>query len=191
MRNIAIEVTSSPEHVEDPASLLSLRKFDHVVLLCYRDGDPNVAGARTLMTLLQLRNALEGQVGTNIVAELIDVRDVELVPNMDAAEFLLSERLSSLLMSQLSENVRLRPVFDDLFDPEGAELYVKPIALYGGPGSHSFGGLVASGMQRSETAIGYRRKVGSEFEVVVNPAKASIVELGAEDAILVLADVDG
>jgi len=53
-----------------------------------------------------LRNALQGKDGTNIVAELIDVRDVELVPNMDAAEFLLSECLSSLLMSQLSENVQ-------------------------------------------------------------------------------------
>ena len=112
------------------------------------------------MTLLQLRNALQGKDGTNIVAELIDVRDVELVPNMDAAEFLLSECLSSLLMSQLSENVRLRPVFDDLFDPEGAELYVKPIAMYGGPGNFTFGGLVAAGALRSETVIGYRRKVG-------------------------------
>ncbi len=192
MNNIAIDVTSNPEHVEDPAGLLMLRSFDHVVLLCYRDDDMNVAGARTLMTLLQLRNALQGSDGsTNIVAELIDVRDVELVPDMDAAEFLLSERLSSLLMSQLSENVQLSPVFDDLFDPEGAELYVKPIAMYGGPGSHSFGGLVASAAMRKETAIGYRRRVGREFEVVINPAKSSVAELGSEDAVLVLADEDG
>ena len=46
MRNIAIEVTSNPEHVEDPASLLSLRLFDYVVLLCYREADPTVAGGR-------------------------------------------------------------------------------------------------------------------------------------------------
>ena len=45
-------------------------------------------------------------------------------------DFIVSEHLVSLMMSQLSENADLFAVFTDLFDPEGSEIYLKPVGDY-------------------------------------------------------------
>ena len=61
---------------------------------------------------------------------MLDLRNRALAEVTRADDFIVSDRLTSLLITQISENKRLRPVFDDLFDPHGAEIYLRPSGEY-------------------------------------------------------------
>jgi hypothetical protein len=85
-------------------------------------------------------------------------------------------------------------VFIDLFDPEGAEIYLKPVADYVAMGQPvNFYTVMAAGLQRNEVVIGYRleRDAGApdkQYGVTINPPKSSSVTYAAGDKVIVLAD---
>jgi ion channel POLLUX/CASTOR len=172
-------------------------EFQHIIVLCYSDHlDVQRADAKTLVTLLHLRD-LEAKSGENryaIVTEMLDVRNRELAEITQADDFIVSEKLTSLLMAQVTENKDLRAVFDDIFDSDGSEIYLKPAGDYvtlGSPTSYST--LVDAARRRGEVAIGYRlaAKSGdasSGYGVSVNPPKGNAVTFGAEDRLIVIAE---
>ncbi len=172
-------------------------RYDQVIILCYRSGDASADDARALLTLLQVRQATQ-QDGPNasvrLVTELLDVRDVDLARVANPDDFVVSERLTSLMLAQLSENNELRGVFADLFDAEGVELVLVPAARYGLTGADaSFGDVVAAARDRGHVAVGLRI-VSASVEgglggggVLVNPPKSRSVALGDGDQVLVLA----
>ena len=128
-------------------------------MLSYSDLlDAQRADARTLVTLLHLRDieARRGEAFT-IVSEMLDVRNRDLAHVTSADDFIVSNRLVSLAMSQLAENPGLRAVFNDLFDEEGSEVYLKPAGDYVVLGAPvDFYTVLELARRRSEVAIGYR-----------------------------------
>jgi ion channel POLLUX/CASTOR len=187
LESFRVEFVHGPIPGDELDALIEKGHYDHVIVLCYRQGLTEAeADARVLLTLLQIRGAIQRTGSdTNIVAELLDERDVALAQSAGVDEFIVSERLTSLVMAQLSENVLLQPVFDDLLDDTGAEVYLKPVRLYS-PDGHDgdFAGLVRSAAARGELAIGYKL----DGEVRLNPPKTSRVALSADDLLVVLAE---
>ena len=58
----------------------------------------------------------------------------ELAEVTQADDFIVSNKLTCLMLSQISENPGLNAVFTDLSDPEGSEIYLKPAGDYVEPG---------------------------------------------------------
>ena len=177
---------------------LSRTAYDQVIILCYRTGDVAESDARTLLTLLQVRQATEQEGspnrGVRLVTELLDVRDVELARIANPDDFVVSERLTSLMLAQLSENADLRGVFADLFDAKGVELVLVPVARYVEMGvEQSYAEVVAAARRRGHVCVGYRRAAEQDAEsalgggVVLNPPKSRRVAFTEGDQILVLA----
>lgn len=175
---------------------IGVAKFDHVIILCYSEVlEPANADARTLITLLHLRHMadLSGQ-DYSIVGEILDARDQELAAATRADDFIVSDRLVSLMLSQISENKRLSKVFEDIFDEDGSELYIKPMNRYIAPGrAVSFYTVVESAARRGEIAIGYRviadsQKSEMDYGVVINPDKSNRVTFAEGDQIIVVAE---
>lgn len=169
--------------------------FDHIIVLCSDQLDPQRADSRVLVTLLHLRDMGEKlNHDFAIVSEMLDVRNRALAEVTNADDFIVSERLVSLMLSQVSENKELNAVFGDLFDPDGSEIYVKPASDYVEPGVEvSFHTVVEAARRRGEVAIGYRvlaaaRDATAQYGVRVNPRKSARVRLGADDRVIVLAD---
>ena len=169
--------------------------YDHVIVLSADDLDPQMADARTLITLLHLRElgARHGY-GFSITSEMVDLRNRDLAQVTKADDFIVSDRISSLILSQLSENANLKAVFDDLFDPEGAEVYLHCAAEYVEPGTPTtYATVVEAARRRGETAIGYRdshlsNDVRSRSGVVLNPPKTQELVLTEDDRVIVIAD---
>lgn len=186
--------TAIDDRVLDPDALraaMTAEPPDHVIVLCYKERLSEAqADARVMLTLLHLRGAIDAAgARTNVVAELLDERDVDLSPSRPTDEFIVSERLTALLMAQLSENRDLGPVFDDLLDEEGVEIYLKPARLYAGAGSVEFGDLTAAAAARGEIAIGYQaRGDGGAGRATINPAKSRVFEASDDDRLIVLAE---
>jgi ion channel POLLUX/CASTOR len=174
----------------DRATLESVdpESYQHIVVLCYADDLPvQKADAKTLVTLLHLRD-IEAKSGTNrysIVSEMLDVRNRELAEITQADDFIVSENLTSLLVAQVTENRDLRAVFDDIFDSDGSEIYLRPASDYVAlDKSMSYWHVVEAARRRGEVAIGYR--LGESIRV--NPAKSDNVSFGADDRIIVVAE---
>lgn len=176
------------------------RRADHVMLLSYRTGiEPAESDARTLLTLLHVRRLLAASGGDepppSIATELLDVRNVELARQHDWDDFVVSERLTSLMMTQLAENPELQAVFTDLLDANGTDVRLAPAGSYvesGAPQPYAESVWAASG--RGEVVIGYRLvrrdASGAEVaEVVLNPPKSRAVAFGADDQLIVLSAV--
>lgn len=173
--------------------LLGDRALDHIVLLCYR-GSRNAAesDAQTLLTLLQLRHLLDGRPDDeprpSIATELLDSRDVHLARLEGTDDFVVSERLTSLMMTQLAENPELQRIFDDLFGAAGTQLVLEPVAdeLAGTP--MTYRELIRRSAAHSGIVIGWRiaGTDGGEPELRLNPAKDAAVTLRAIDRLIVL-----
>jgi len=175
---------------------LGVPGFDQVIILCYSDTlDVQEADARTLITLLHLRDMAEkGGHDFRIVTEMLDVRNRELAEVTQADDFIVSNKLTSLMLAQVSENKELSAVFADLFDPEGAEIYLKPARDYIELGREvNFYTVVEAARRRGEVAIGYRieslaKNAAKAYGVTVNPAKSDKVSFAATDQVIVLAE---
>lgn len=167
-------------------------QYEHIIVLCYADDLPvQKADAKTLVTLLHLRD-IESKSGANrysIVSEMLDVRNRELAEITQADDFIVSENLTSLLVAQVTENRDLRAVFDDIFDSDGSEIYLRPASDYVALGKPmTYWHVVEGARRRGEVAIGYRLAEGTGDGVRVNPPKGSSVTFGAEDRVIVVAE---
>lgn len=170
-------------------------RFDHVIVLAAKDTLPaQRADAKTLITLLHLRDIADQQGATlNVVSEMVDDRNRELAEVTRADDFIVSDKLISLLMSQVSENVLLTQVFDELFSSDGTEIYLRPAHLYVQDGAEvDFYTVLEAARRRGETAIGYRieehaRTSEQAYGVRVNPTKTESRRYAPGDRIIVLA----
>jgi len=175
---------------------LDVESFDHIIVLAYSESlDIQQADTKTLITLLQLRD-IESKTGVefNIVSEMLDDRNRELAEVTKADDFIVSDKLISLMLSQVSENQQLTEVFDTLFSSRGSEIYLRPAERYIRPGATvDFYTVLEAARRRGETAIGYRlaehsRIAARDYGVVVNPDKAQKRQFAAGDKIIVLAE---
>ncbi len=169
--------------------------FKHIILLSYTQLPIQEADAKTLITLLHLRNiADEAGVDLSIVSEMMDIRNRALAQIAKADDFIVSDKLVSLMLSQLSENKNLDGVFKILFSAEGSEIYIRPITEYLKLGAEvDFHTLLEAAALRGETAIGYRIAALANdkeqgYGVKVNPKKSAVINFTAQDQIIVLAE---
>jgi voltage-gated potassium channel Kch len=169
--------------------------FEHVILLSYNQLPMQEADAKTLITLLHLRNLADAAgVRMSIVSEMMDLRNRALAQIARADDFIVSDKLVSLMMSQLSENKNLDQVFKVLFSSEGSEIYIRPMTDYIKLGSTvDFYTVLEAAAQRGETAIGYRLMQYADdknrgYGVNVNPKKSEKHTFGPNDQIVVLAE---
>ncbi|MEW2371910.1 NAD-binding lipoprotein [Streptomyces sp. NPDC006656] len=157
--------------------------------------DPEArADDRTLVTLLHLRAIGEAaRRDLVLTTEMTDDGNRLLAPVRGGNDFIVSSRLISLLMTQISESPYLAAVFAELFTAEGHEFHLKPATDYVRAGHEvSFATVVASARRRRECAVGYRLRAesatGPGFGVRINPDKRRRVRFRDGDWVIVLAE---
>ncbi len=191
------KITVLEGDIRDRALLekLGAAEYDHVIVLAYSHIDPQEADAITLVTLLHLRDIAErDETPFSIISEMLDLRNRELAEAAKVDDFIVSEHLISLMMAQLSENAELLGVFTDMFDPEGSEIYLKPMSDYVAFGRPvNFQTVIEAARRRNETAIGYRimSEAGNaekSYGVRTNPKKSEKISFSMEDKVIVISE---
>lgn len=175
---------------------MNLPTYQHIILLCYGDNlEMQEADSKTLMTLLHLRD-IESNKGESysVVSEMLDVKNRALAEIAKADDFIVSDELAGLLLTQVSENKQLGTVFDDLFDADGSEIYLKPAGDYISVGENvNFYTVLESAKLRNETAIGYRIVADSDdatqsYGIHLNPLKSDSFMFSKDDKVIVLSE---
>lgn len=183
--------------INDKSTLVGLRTeiYDHIIILSYMNIDVQESDAKTLICLLHLRNLSEkANKDYSIVSEMLDIRNRDLGVVAKADDFIVSDNLISMMLSQLSENKELKKVYDVLFEAEGSEIYLKPVSKYVKTGIPvNFYQVLESAARQNESAIGYRitarsRDIDNHFGVKINPPKSAEVTFADDDYIIVLAE---
>ena len=175
---------------------LDIQSYDHVLVLGYSDDmSMQSADTRTLITLLHLRKIAErAGLHINVVSEMTDVRNRELAEVTRADDFVVSNKLVSLMLAQASENAYMAAIFGELLDEAGSEIYMRPISDYVTIDKPvNFYTVTLSALRRGEVAIGYRKQNDADPDprrlggVVVNPPKALMMRFNPDDMVIVLA----
>ncbi len=196
LKNIQLVFEHADTTAREVIDNLDVTSYNSIQLLCYKEEmEIQDADAQTLISLLHIRRIME-ETGKDmkIVSEMLDLRNRDLAEVTKADDFIVSDKLISLLMSQVSENKYLMRVFEDLFDTDGSEIYLKPMTDYIKPGEKvNFYTVLESAKRKGQTAIGYRIAAQSQdnakaYGVVINPSKSKTLSFNEEDKLIVLAE---
>ena len=128
----------------------------------------------------------------NIVTEILDDHNRELVESNRVDDFIVSDKLVSHAIAQLSENKDLHPVFDGLFSAEPPHILMAPVERYVALDQQmDFAVAVEAGHRFNESVIGYRSEAlkqeqGELHGVRLNPAKTEKIAFQAGDKLIVL-----
>ena len=186
-------------HIEELIAAAEAKNYNEIIVLGYRHEitEPE-ADAQTMLTMLQLNQMFDDNTNkvskTRLVAEILDGGKAELARVAAVDDLVVSDNLAALLIAQIAENNDLAPVFDDLFDADGAAINLRPIEHYVPAGKTiEWAEVVAIAAAHGESAIGYRSVANSAGSastgVVMNPAKNSQFTSVAGDGLVVIADV--
>ncbi len=178
-------------------SSLDPLSYDQVLVLAHNDHmSAQAADTRTLVSLLHLRKMKEADDrNISIVSEMVDVRNRTLASVTNVNDFVVSNKLVSLMLAQASENEHLEAIFKDLLDDGGSEISMRPAEDYVTLGQDTtFQDAVQAALARGEVAIGHHLVNETDAAgigqtgIYINPVKSTPVRYNAGDRIIVLAE---
>ena len=220
--NLKVELIEKDHLNRDELLSLEPTKYDNIIIFSTqgRDCDAQQVDSENIVCLLLLRHIFqekkfqerkfqelktqeqkinehsdEEEVKTKLITEVMDSQNHSLVSQAGVKDIIISSRLLSMVMAQISENQDIKMVYDDIFAEDGSEIYLKPAHLYfeNLPQQVSFGQMMRQAQQREEICIGVKIKAGERdseqnFGVQLIPDKNSDFVLNEEDCLVVLAE---
>jgi hypothetical protein len=183
--------------------LLSIEPFNYnniIILASAGDGlDARQVDSENIVTLLLLRSIYEefgmSDAKTKLITEILDSQNYPLVSRAGVKDIIISNRLVSMIVAQISESKRIKQVYDDIFQEDGSEVYLKPASLYFDqfPLEVSFADLISIAQARCEVCIGLKIKddeanPNKNNGVKLIPDKTKHFILKPEDSLVVLAE---
>lgn len=193
LHNIQGEFTSTAE-----VAALAPSGFDNIVIFASEWLETGgESDARTVLGFLVLNTILESNPSKQrpkILAQLMNEANVVLFPE-DQCETLTSPVVLSHLLAQIALQRTLRGVFEELFGPDGAEIFFRPTTVYewgtASTEAISFTEIQRIAFMRGEIAIGLRfaDQAAINGGILINPPRNQRWKLTRNDDIIVLQDV--
>ena len=136
-----IDVAIVEKDCLDLEDLLSLKPFtyDNIIILSGNSSDTEAidlgrADSENIVALLLLRRIFsqypDESRSTKLITEILDSQNLDLVARAGVQDVIISNRLVSMIMAQIAESRDIEKVYDDIFQEDGSEIYLKPAELY-------------------------------------------------------------
>lgn len=177
--NINIQFKEINAHEFDLEKFIASGNYEEIMVLGYTHNItiPD-ADVLTLMEMLKLDSIkhTNANIKYRVLAQIYDSRKAKLASATETEELIISDNLSAILIAQLTENPALNPIFNDIFDADGAAINVYPIENYAEHGKEvKYVDIVNIGIKCNESVIGIRidnLEVNDHTEgVYLNPSK--------------------
>ena len=107
--------------------------FDSILILSPGGTTIEEMDAYVISLLIRLRQVLKENKAENwpkLITEVMDSENIDIILNSGVEDFMVSNQFVSQIMAQVSEEPLALNVYDDLFQAEGSELYIKPANYY-------------------------------------------------------------
>ncbi len=173
---------------------VGVERYDSVLVLADEswEGPPNQADSRALVSLILIRDIQrkkrgDGERAPTLISEICDPRTKRLVTIARVSDYVVSNEIISMAMSQVAERREVAGIWGELFEAADNEIYLKDRRHYLEDGAElSFWELSGRARKRGEILLGWKR--ATDEEPVLNPRdKAVKVRFGDGDAIVVIA----
>jgi hypothetical protein len=201
-KHTRIEINLWEKNVILIDELLSLNptEYNNIIIFSPDSADAESADARNISILLQLRSLFDQlekhkKIKTKIITEVSDSKNMELIAYTGVNDLIISNRLISMMLAQISENNKIYGLYDQLLKEAGAEIYIKPIELYfhSIPQKLKFADMICAAQNRNEICIGIKIKKNEKafdenFGIEINPLKTKVFELQEGDSLVVLSE---
>ena len=195
LKNISVEVVECD--IYSRSGLESLLKEENTILVLadneegMDDETAERKDAKILLILLQLKYFSETRgYRMTVTSEMLKTENQELAEIAEVNDFVVSSNITSLVVTQICQERKLKAIFEELLRAEGSDIYVRPAGCYIRTGEKTdiYTACEAAARQR-EVLIGYRKtdKETGEIEIVTNPPKSSEVLFEEQDAFVVIA----
>jgi Castor and Pollux, part of voltage-gated ion channel/Calcium-activated potassium channel slowpoke-like RCK domain len=198
--NFEISITDT-----NPLRLENLKKaepfsYDNVIILSQDTHElrADKIDSDTLIILLLLRNIKadnENNSNTKIITQVLNSENQEIITQTDVDDFIISNKLITMILAQLSEEPMIKMLYDDLFSEDGSEIYVKPASLYftSFPQEVAFADVMGLAAKREEVCLGIRKgdlskDSSSNFGVRLNLPKDETLTILESDFLVVLSE---
>lgn len=149
----------------------------------------------TLIILLLLRERMDEGSESKIITQVLNTENQNLINQTTVDDFIISNKLITMILAQLSEEPKLKLLYDDLFSEEGSEIYVKPASLYFTefPQKIRFVDAILIAQKRDEICLGIRKgsltkDMKQNFGVRLNLPKDEAITIEESDFLVVLAE---
>lgn len=186
-RNIRIDYRRGSAINRAALRSLDPSAYDCVITLADESHGEEDPDARTIMTLLLLTDLGRNDRLPHVVAEIYDGENEPLLAGTAARDVIVSPRMVSLQLAQISRDPVLGAIYREILSAGGMEVRLQPAGRYVQPGEQcTFREIVAASQRFSEVALGIR-SAGDAAALHLNPNKESGWELSERDNIVVLA----
>lgn len=189
-----LEIDSLQMTITNRANLHRLleRNYQHILILSDSRLSREEADAKTISLLLQIREWGKAQNKEfSITTEMLSSRNQELAQVADVSDFVVSSNIVGLMMSQVAENRLLAPIFSELLDSVGSEIYLKPASRYVPWGKPvDLFTLTSVVSQHQEVFLGYKIRENDgkgKSKIILNPNKNTVVSFREDEWLIVLA----
>ncbi len=192
-------------HSPEILKKIAPHKYNNVILLAGEGASAEEIDAESISILMQLRQFFRNEekisgnpVQTKIITEVMDSENIDLVLQTGVKDFLISNQFVSKIFAQVSQEPHVMRVYDNLFSPEGSEIYLKKADLYFpiSPVNVSFADCLHAAQKRGEVCFGVRiaeeeRNPEKNYGVYLIPKQNESFFLSSQDELIVLADNEG
>ena len=174
-------------------------EYDNIIILSQNltEEDADKIDSDTLIILLLLRKIKStiNNASAKIITQVLNSDNQEIITQTEVDDFIISNKLITMILAQLSEEPLIHKFYTDIFSEDGSEIYVKSIQLYTNnfPLETTFGDLIGLADQREEVCLGIRKGDKSKnpnenFGVTLNLDKNEKVTLNENDFLVVLSE---
>jgi hypothetical protein len=161
--------------------------------------DPQQIDSENIVTLLLLRSIFQetglAEGDTKLITEVLESQNNALIAKAGVKDMIISNRLISMITAQISESRGIKDVYDNIFQEDGSEIYLKPLSLYFSefPVQLRFADLIAVAQTREEVCFGVKIKEleqnpSANHGVQLIPPKDKMLQLNADDCLVVVAE---
>ncbi len=161
---------------------------ERIIVLSEKGGGD--ADAHTLTVLLQLSDYYRRHPAPAVVvSEMLSKKNQALATRARVNDFVVGSNLAALVLTQVSQNRALCPLFEELLTDEGNEVYIHPVSRFVETGVPvNLYTLAAAALRAGQTLLGLRlQNAGGKPSVLVNPDKTESYVFSPEDCVIVLA----
>ena len=181
----------------DALKKIDLKTYDTIVILSQstQEQSADKIDSDTLIILLLLRKLLKDTNDLHIITQVLNSENQEIITQTNVDDFIISNKLITMILAQLSEESLMKTFYDDIFSEDGSEIYVKPATLYFDtfPQKLTFAEAIHCTSIRDEVCLGFRKghlckSLKDNFGIKLNPDKNLDLELTAHDFLIVLSE---
>jgi hypothetical protein len=198
-----IEVNFVEKDRLDIDDLMSIDPFTYDNIIILSEGNDDVddqkVDSENIVSLLLFRDIFskhpdQGK-NTKLITEILDSQNHPLISKAGVKDIIISNRLVSMVLAQVSENHDIKAIYDDIFEEDGSEIYIKPAGLYfkSLPVEMSFATIIRMAQKRKEVCFGFKTQALEEdadknYGVELIPLKDKMFTITDKDSLVVLSE---